>query len=434
LKKRYGVLLLLTTLAIVTFLDRISIAAAGPRIQQDLHIGPERWGWILGAFILAYGIFEVPTGALGDRSGQRSVLTRIVLWWSVFTSLTGAATGFVSLLCIRFLFGMGEAGAYPNMSGAAARWFPAAERARTQGFVWAASRLGGALAPLLVVPLQSRLGWRWTFLILGAVGIAWALCWRAWYHDSPAEQPGITTGELDEIGAGEEPTSHIPVPWNKLLRARQLWLICAMYWCYAWGSWFYFGWFPVYLVKGAGFTEAQMGIFSALPFLLGAAGNLVGGFLSDRLVVRLGLKTGRRLIGCLSLATSALLLIGMTLTRDHAAIVALSSLGFGVADLMLPTAWAICLDVCREHAGVVTGFMNTSGQLGGFVCSVLFGYVVQATGSYNAPVWIVGGMVLIAAVLFARIDPTRRLIEEPAFRPLPFERSRKSSPGLPGHP
>ena len=397
--RRGGVLTLLIALAIITFLDRISISVAGARIQDELHIPPERWGWILGAFVLAYGIFEIPTGALGDRSGHKKVLTRIVLWWSAFTCLTGLATGFNVLLATRFLFGMGEAGAYPNIAGVIARWFPATERARTQGFIWAASRFGGALSPLIVVPLQLKVGWRVAFMILGAIGVVWAVCWTVLYRDKPE---------------GERPTPALAragVPWRTILRKPQLWIILLMYFCQAFGSWFYFGWFPVYLVKGAGFTESQMGIFSALPFLLGATGSLVGGILSDFLVTRIGLKNGRRLVGSLSLAASSLLLIAMTLTRYKPAIVVLSSLGFGVADLMLPAAWALCMDVSGRYAGAITGAMNTAGQLGGFLCAVLFGYVVQATGNYHVPVWSVAAMVMIAACLFARIDATRSLVE-----------------------
>ncbi|HWB87298.1 MAG TPA: MFS transporter [Bryobacteraceae bacterium] len=411
MKKRYGVLLFLIALAIVTFLDRIAIAVAGPRIQHDLHITPPQWGWVLGVFVLSYGIFEIPTGALGDRIGQRRVLTRIVLWWSAFTSLTGLAAGFRSLLSTRFLFGIGEAGAYPNISGALARWFPASERARTQGFIWAASRLGGALSPLLVVPLQELVGWRTTFGILGVIGFTWAVCWHFWYHDHPADQPGISREELQRIADHATPAAHGAVPWRKLFSHRQLWLIIIMYWCYAWGSWFYFGWFPVYLVKGVGFSEAQMGIFTALPFLLGTAGNLVGGFLSDRLAARFGLKIGRRLVGTTSLAVSALLMASLAVTRNQTAVVILSSLGFGIADLMLPAAWAVCMDVGCNYAGVVTGAMNTAGQFGGFACSVLFGYVVQATNSYNRPLFLVAAMVMVAAVLFAFIDPTKELVK-----------------------
>jgi len=245
-----------------------------------------------------------------------------------------------------------------------------------------------------VVPLQQAIGWRTTFFVLGVIGALWAVLWRFWYPDGDQRGPIRQTRSA---------------PWKTLSRQPQLWLIFVMYFCYAWGSWFYFGWFPVYLVKGAGFSESEMGIFSALPFLCGAAGNLAGGYLCDFLVSRAGLKTGRRLIGCASLTASTLLLLAMTLTSSKPAIVALSSLGFGVADLMLPAAWAVCLDMGGEHSGVVSGVMNTAGQFGGFVCSVLFGYVVQATGSYHIPIWMICAMVAIAAFLFTRIDPTVKL-------------------------
>jgi ACS family glucarate transporter-like MFS transporter len=396
----------LIALAIITFLDRISIAVAGARMQDEMHIPPDRWGWILGAFVLAYGLFEIPTGALGDRSGQRKVLTRIVAWWSGFTCLTGAARGFPDLLIIRFLFGAGEAGAYPNAAGVIARWFPLTEHARTQGFVWAASRFGGALAPLIVVPLQAAIGWRATFWVLGGVGLLWAIIWYTWYHDVPAEQPGISPQELAEIPEAGLARPHTAPPWGVLLRSTQIRYIFAMYWCYSWGPWFFFAWFPTYLVKGLGFSDREMGMFASLPFLLGTLGSMVGGLLSDRMVKRYGLKIGRRAVGCASLGTSALLLVMMTVVHDRHAIVALATLGFGVIDVMLPVAWAVCLDIGKKNAGVVTGTMNTAGQLGGFVCAVLFGYIVRATGNYNAPLWIISAMVLIAALLFSRIDPT----------------------------
>jgi ACS family glucarate transporter-like MFS transporter len=396
LTKRRQILLLLVALAMITFLDRIAIASAGPRIQQALHLSADQWGWVLGAFILAYGLFEIPTGAMGDRRGPKSVLTRIVIWWSAFTALTGAAFSFGPLVTIRFLFGAGEAGAYPNMAAVTARWFPVKERAQAQGFIWGASRLGGALAPLLVVPLQRWIGWRQTFVVFGAVGLLWAVAWRAWYPT-----------------AGEPSANfhYAAARYGRLLRVKQLWLIIVMYFCYAWGSWFFFGWFPVWLVKGAGFSESEMAVFSALPFILGAAGNVAGGFLSDRMVAAYGVKTARRVVGSGALTGSALLLLLMSLTHNHAAIGVFSSLGFGVADLMLPAAWALCLDIGGDHAGLVTGMMNSAGQFGGFVCSVLFGYVVQATGSYETPLRGVAAMVLIAALLFTRIDASRPLIE-----------------------
>jgi MFS family permease len=400
LNRPHTLLPLLTTLGVLTFLDRIAISVAAPRIQRELNITPTLWGWVVGSFVLAYGIFEMPTGALGDLLGPRKVITRIVLWWSGFTALTGAANAFLTLVVIRFLFGVGEAGAYPNISAVIARWLPVKERARAQGFVWAASRLGGALSPLVVVPMQARFGWRITFAMLGLVGILWTLWWR-WGFREPASMPP---------NAGLQ-AAHSGIPWQTLFRSRHLWLIFAMYWCYSWGSWFYFGWFPTYLTRSAGFSEAEMAWMSALPFLAGTAGNLAGGYLSDRLVKRLGLKNGRRILGSVSLAASAILLVAMSQAQGKLAIAILAALGFGVADLMLPSAWAVCLDVGGAYAGAVSGFMNTAGQLGGFVCSVLYGYVVQATGSYNFPLAIVASMVLISAILFGRIDASQPLLE-----------------------
>ena len=412
MKTRHIVLALLVLLSVITFLDRLAIAAAGPRMQQDLGLGPEQWGWVLGAFVLAYGAFEIPTGAMGDRWGQRSVITRIVVWWSAFTALTGAVSGYAPLLATRFLFGAGEAGAYPNMSGSIARWFPRTERARAQGFVWAGSRAGGALAPLLVVPLQAHFGWRAAFWILGAVGMIWAAGWWIWYRDLPSQKRGVSETELAETRGQEVAPAHRALPWGPLLRSRQLWLIACMYGSYAWGSWFYFSWLHTYLVRGRGFSEGAMAAVSALAFSIGVAANLAGGFLGDFMVRRFGVATGRRVVGCTSLGAGALILLATALTRDQLVATALISLGLGVTDLMLPSAWAICLDIGGRHTGAVTGAMNTAGQLGGFLCTVLFGYMVGQTGSYHLPLVVISAMLGLSALLFSRIDPSRPLLTE----------------------
>ncbi|HEX8201928.1 MAG TPA: MFS transporter [Isosphaeraceae bacterium] len=412
MRKRTVVLVLLVLASTITFLDRIAISAAGPRMQDELGISLARWGWVQGAFILAYGLFEVPTGAMGDRAGQRRVLTRIVAWWSLFTALTGSVSGFVPLLITRFLFGAGEAGAYPNMAGSVARWFPEGERARAQGVIWGASRAGGALAPLLVITIQEAYGWRASFWILGIVGLAWAAAWHGWYRDEPAAQPGITEAELREIGT--EPGTHArpEIPWAGLARSPRLWLILAAYGCYAWGSWFYFSWLHTYLVRGRGFTEEQMKYYAALPFVLGAAANVVGGVMTDGLARRHGRNIGRRLVTSACLTATALLLVVAALARGPMTAVLALSLGLGVMDLMLPAAWALCLDLAPRYAGAVTGAMNMAGQVGGFACTMLFGTIVVGTGSYHAPLVLIAAMLLISAFLFACIDPTRPLVAD----------------------
>ena len=416
--KRHAVLASFASLAILTYLDRLCISVAGPRMQRELGFTPEQWGWVVGIFAVSYGGLEIPAGALGDRYGQRNVIMRIVLWWSAFTALTGSVSGFGILLAVRFLFGAGEAGAFPNISGALSRWFPATERARAQGVVWGASRLGGIVAPLLVVQLMNTVGWRAAFWIFGAVGAVWALTWYGWYKNSPEEHPGITREELEEIGTGSSRPVHTGIPWRALFRSRALWLIMIMYAFYGWGSYFYLSWLHTYLVKGRGLTEVEMGIFSTLPFILGAGANLLGGWMSDLLVKRFGLRNGRRFLGAFSLAAGSLCVLATALSEGKLMGVVLISVGYGFMDLMLPSAWAMCLDIGGRYAGAVSGAMNSSGHIGGFTCSVLFGYLVAHFGSYNVPLFAISVMLMAAAFVFSRIDASHAIVvdEEPTVR------------------
>ncbi|MGF7149834.1 MFS family permease [Sphingomonas zeicaulis] len=408
MKKRHAVLGLLGALSVITFLDRMAIAVTGPSIQRDLAITPDQWGWVLGAYVIAYAVFEVPSGALGDRHGYRKELTRITIWWSFFTAITAVCRNVYQLTAARFLFGLGAAGAYPNMTGVLYRWLPARERARGQGIVWAASRLGGAMAPLLLVPLQARFGWQAVFVALGIVGLGWAIVWRSWYRDRPADQPGISAEEVAEIG-GDDGAGHLGTPWRRLMALPQLWLIALAYCFYAFGSWFFFNWFPTWMVNGAGFTVTEMGLYGSIPFLLGIVSNLAGGVLSDRLAERIGARRAYSLITSTCLTITAVLLVAMSLASGKAAIVVLAGAAFAVMDLMLPAAWAMCMAIGGRFGGTASGVMNTAGNLGGFVCTVVIGYVIAGTGNYNLPVQGVAVMVLIAAGLFALTDCSKGL-------------------------
>ncbi len=191
MQRKCGFLALLSILSVITFLDRNAISIAGIEMSKELGFNEQEFGWILAAFTISYGLFEIPTGWWGDRFGEKKVLARIVIWWSLFTVLTGMAGGFASLFIIRFLFGAGEAGAYPNTAIAIRKWFPVEERGRAQALIWMASRIGGALTPLLVVPLQLQVGWRVTFYILGGIGLLWVLVWLIVYQSNEEDQPVI---------------------------------------------------------------------------------------------------------------------------------------------------------------------------------------------------------------------------------------------------
>lgn len=401
--KRHAVVGLLGLISVITFVDRMAIAVAGPHIQKELHIGPELWGWVLSAYVIANGIFEIPSGAIGDRFGHRWEFTRIVAWWSAFTAATGWARGFWQLASARFLFGLGSAGAYPNAAGVLARWLPLRERGRGQGFIWASSRFGGALAPLLLVPLQAQFGWRAVFWTLGVIGGVWALFWAVWFRDNPRDMRGVSARELALIGVHDGPDRRTSPPWGKLFGRPQIWLIVVAYGCYAWASWFYFSWFPTWMVHAGRFSMAQMGLYASFPFFLGIVTNMLGGALADRLAVRFGPEQAYRWVTSVCLLVTSVLLLAMSLVTSHAAIVALATISFGCMDLMLPSAWAMCTTLGGRWGGVATGVMNTAGQAGGLLCTVFFGYVVAATGDYELPVRVVALMVLVAAALFSQV-------------------------------
>jgi MFS transporter, ACS family, glucarate transporter len=450
MKIRHAVLAMLVLLSVVTYLDRICIGISAKEIQSDLGLSESQWGLVLGAFLLAYGLFEIPSGGLGDRIGQRKVLTRIVLWWSAFTALTPLARSFPVMFVTRFLFGAGEAGAYPNAAGCISRWFPAAERGRAQGLVWGASRLGGALTPLIVVPLKAALGWKACFWLFGSLGVVWAIAWMWWFRDDPAQHPSISQQELTEIQSGtrletdpifsdEEPiydavlvdpnpyasprvadaqafeattgSSHHNVPWLTLFARPQLWLIVAMYGTYAWAFTFFLYWLPKYLTQGRGMSDSAMGITVGLMFTAGVFGNLIGGWLSDHLSRRYGLHIGRKLIAVSCLASCGVCLLLAALIPGQIPTAALIILAFGLGDCMLPCAWATCLDVGRQYSGAVSGAMNSAGQAGGYLATVLYGYLVTNYG-YDRPLLFLAPGLFIAAVLFALINPTRPLVAE----------------------
>src|SRR6266478_3230848 len=170
---RYWVVVFAITLAILSYIDRVCISQAAPVITNDLGLSNTDMGKVFGAFGLAYSVFEVPGGWMGDWMGPRKVLMRIVLWWSFFTAITGYMWNLASLCVARFLFGAGEAGCFPNLTKAFSIWLPSEERSRAQGIMWTFARWGGAFTPPLVILAFRHMSWRWAFVCFGALGLIW---------------------------------------------------------------------------------------------------------------------------------------------------------------------------------------------------------------------------------------------------------------------
>jgi MFS family permease len=410
MRYRYKVGALLFLLAVITYLDRVCISVAGPRIQEYLRIGPQQWGWVVGVFAIAYGVFEIPGGWMGDRFGPRIILTRIVVWWSAFTALTGFVSSYPLLLLTRFCFGAGEAGAFPNSSVAIARWFPLIERGRAFGVLSMAMQTGGALSPLLVVPIQVRYGWRASFYIFAWLGVAWAVVWFLWFRNSPAEKQGVPRSEVAEVETETTGTGH-DLPWGVAVRSGNFWAIMAMGVSYGYGYYFFVAWLHTFLVQARGFSEKDL-LFSALPFVCAACSNLAGGATGDFLLKRFGLKPARRTVGMIGLGSAAVFMVLAAWTSSKSAALVFVSLSCSGLAFNQPMIFPVCIDVAKRFTGSMTGAVNAITQLGAFLTAVAFGYLVQVSGNYNLPLYVMALVFGFGALMWLKIDPTQKLVPE----------------------
>jgi MFS transporter, ACS family, glucarate transporter len=382
MQRKHWFLALLALLSVITYLDRNAISIAGINMTRELGLSEIQFGWILAAFTISYGLFEIPTGLMGDRFGEKKTLTRIVIWWSVFTSLTGLAGGFASLFIIRFMFGAGEAGAFPNMSIAAGKWFGVEERGRAQAVILMASRVGGAITPFVVIPMQLHFGWRITFYLLGAIGLLWVVAWMLFY-------------KTREVARVEKTASS----WQQIAHTKNFWFLMLFYYCYASGVFFFISWLPKYLHQGRGIPQEELTYSASLPFILAAVGCLFGGSLSDYLVKKIGLVWGRRLVQLVGMSLSGSAMLFATYTHNLSLMIVMLALGLAFMDVTAPVSWAIATGLGKNHAGAITGAMNTAGLIGGTIASLGIGYLISWTGDYDLPVQIIGAHMLVGALL-----------------------------------
>jgi sugar phosphate permease len=422
---------------LITYLDRVNISTAAPAISKEFGFDKITLGWIFAAFGWAYALFQVPGGWLSDRFGARTVLAVIVVFWSVMTAATAAATGVATFIIVRFLFGMGEAGAFPGATRAMQLWYPRRERGLVQGLTHSASRLGAALAPPIVVLIISggslalpgdisvgvpALGWRSVFYICGAAGLLWSVWWYLSYRNLPEEHRRVNRAELAEIrgvddGGGIRPAAieaRPRVPWSVVLQSPNMWAIMLAYFTYIYCLWIFLTWLPTYLVEARHFDLIKVGILASLPLFAGVVGDTVGGVVTDWLLHRTGnARLARRSVAITGLLGCAVCIVPAALTEDpYVAVAGLTGAMFFLECTIGPS-WAVPMDTGGKYSGTVSGLMNMAGNFGAAVSPVAFAYLQVFYNSWQLP-FIVAAILLVvgAAIWGFWLDPERSCVEK----------------------
>ena len=420
---RYRVVALVTGLGMITYLDRACIATLAPGIIRDLGLTTVQMGYVFTSFQLAYALFEIPTAWWADRKGTRSVLSRIVLWWSGLTAATAAAFNYPVLLAVRFLFGMGEAGAWPCVARTFSRWIPRGERGTVQGVFFAGAHLVGGLTPALVLWLLQYLSWRQIFVSFGGVGLVWVAVWHTWFRNDPSEHASVSAAELATIVA-ERPadSGHAGGSeyWRRLAFSRNMMALCIMYIPNCMIFYFCITWLPTYLRQRHGFDATSLGIFAGLPLIVSMPGDLLGGVVTDRLVARYGLRVGRCGLGAVAYVIAGLSLLIAAASSTPVVAAILIALATGLTMFTLGAAWGTVIEVGRNHVGVVGATMNSVGNLAAMLNPLIVAYSVQWFGSWNLPLYLMGALFLVGAFCWTLVDPRQPVFDElPVPSPVP---------------
>ena len=414
-RARYTLVVFAVVVAIIQYIDRVAISQAAPLISRDLSLDEVQMGFVFAAFTLAYAAFEIPTGYLGDRMGAKRILTRVVLWWSFFTAATGWAWNFTSLLVIRFLFGAGEAGCFPNIARAFSRWLPLDERARAQGILWMFARWGGAIAPLLLVLVLQYVNWRRAFELFALLGVVWSIFWWRWFRDEPADHPQVNAAELAMLPKVAPGTSaHPDVPWSVMFSSPSLWLLWLQYFTLSYAWYFFVTWFPTYLLRVHDYElKAQGAMLAGLPLFFGGFGSLFAGYFIPVLTRMTGsVRTTRSILGFSGQALAGCCLIAATFFEQPILAVLSIALASFFNDTTMPGSWTTCMDIGGKYTGTVSGAMNMMGNFGGVVSPIVLGYIIRETGNWDLTFYLTAGLYFVGAICWLFINSTKALPQD----------------------
>ena len=412
IKGRHWVTIGMFLLALLLYIDRVCISVAKDPIASDLNLSDKAMGWVLSAFALGYALMQVPSGMMSDRLGPRKVLTGIVAFWSGLTALTGVAWNFSSMLVARFLFGAGEAGAFPGMSRAIYSWMPLQERGIITGINFSGSRLGAAFALPFVAWLIDSFGWRTSFMILGSIGVIWAFGWWNLFRDTPESHPRMGEVEKNYILKNRQQVDESKkekLSRKKLFKSKNMWSAIGQYFCSNFTFFFALTWLFPFLKSKYQLDSLEAGWYAVAPFIAGAIGNWTAGGMVDAIFKKGNWNKSRNLPAIIGFALAAIGLIGsLYMDTPLGAIIFLSIAIFG-ADMTLPPSWALCVDIGKDNAGAVSGTMNMAGNIGAFLTALAFPYLTDWTGSVNYFFYVAAVLNVFAILLWLRVQADKGL-------------------------
>ena len=403
---------LLCGLSFLLYLDRVNLSTAAPFVQKELGLSNTELGIAFSAFAYSYLVTQIIGGVIADKFGPRWTLIGCVAIWIVTTIATGFVGSLASLFAVRLALGIGEGAALPAAARAIINWFPVDKRGLAQGVTHSFSRFGNAVAPPVIAALITFTSWRASFIIVGIGTAVWLVFWYGGFRDHPREDRAITKAELDrlppETVVAPGSARRDPIPWRRLLK--RIAPSAAVYFCYGWTGWLYFTWLPSFFLHAYNYNLKSSAVFASGVFFAGVAGDALGGIVADRIFRRTGsLTKSRSALIAAAFVASAVCLIPV-LVSDNLPVMTLAlSAAFFFIEMSIAPIWLVPMDVAPAYAGTASGIINAGAAVAGIASPILFGLIIDRTGSWTAP--FVGSVVLllVGAALAFTIRPELQL-------------------------
>ena len=399
----------------VAFLDRVNISVAGKSIETEFHLTDIQLGWVFSSFVLGYALFQAPGGRIADRFGPRRVIAFATLWWGVFTALTGLipstiAGSLVALMAARFALGLGESVVYPASNRLVASWIPTRERGLANGLIFSGVGAGAGISPPLIAWVMVNYGWRASFVLSAAIGLAVGAVWLWICRDRPDQHPWVAPEEKEYIQAGlpAKIEGRPPLGWGVILTNRNVVWITLSYVTFGYAAYIFFTWFFIYLNTVRGLNLKASALYAMLPFIAMAIGSPLGGWISDLMLPRFGRRVARCGVAVAGLGLAALFIaLGTQVADARLASIVLAG-GAGALYLSQSSFWAVTSEIGGNSSGSVSGVMNMGNQLAGALTASLSPYIAAQFG-WTTSFMVAAGLCFLGALAWLMIDPAQAI-------------------------